>query len=157
MKKFIISLLLILNVIIMPCYSTSWVRLDDNNFIDKDSIKFYVDDYGNINYNKRIFWTKYEGNGIYKDLEKLTNSKIEYGLAQFIIDYSNNTMALKAGMTYDKDGKPVSSYSYQDFQLKYNSIAPNSNAELWAELVKKPRNLKKMYKWQQSQLLRAEQ
>ena len=157
MKKFIISLLLILNVIIMPCYATSWVRLDDNNFIDKDSIKFYVDDYGNINYNKRIFWTKYEGNGIYKDLEKLTNSKIEYGLAQFIIDYSNNTMALKAGMTYDKDGKPVSRYSYQDFQLKYNSIAPNSNAELWAELVKKPRNLKKMYKWQQSQLLRAEQ
>ena len=157
MKKFIISLLLILNVIIMPCYATSWVRLDDNNFIDKDSIKFYVDDYGNINYNKRIFWTKYEGNGIYKDLEKLTNSKIEYGLAQFIIDYSNNTMALKAVMTYDKDGKPVLSYSYQDFQLKYNSIAPNSNAELWAELVKKPRNLKKMYKWQQSQLLRAEQ
>lgn len=157
MKKFIISLLLILNVIIMPCYATSWVRLDDNNFIDKDSIKFYVDDYGNINYNKRIFWTKYEGNGIYKDLEKLTNSKIEYGLAQFIIDYSNNTMALKAGMTYDKDGKPVSSYSYQDFQLKYDSIAPNSNAELWAELVKKPRNLKKMYKWQQSQLLRVEQ
>lgn len=157
MKKFIISLLLILNVIIMPCYATSWVRLDDNNFIDKDSIKFYVDDYGNINYNKRIFWTKCEGNGIYKDLEKLTNSKIEYGLAQFIIDYSNNTMALKAVMTYDKDGKPVSSYSYQDFQLEYNSIAPNSNAELWAELVKKPRNLKKMYKWQQSQLLRAEQ
>lgn len=157
MKKFIISLFIVLNVAFTSCYAASWVRLDDNNFIDKDSIKFYVDDYGNVNYNKRIFWTKYEGNGIYKDLEKVTNSKIEYGLAQFIIDYSNNTMATKAGMTYDKDGKPVSSYSYQDFQLKYDAIAPNSNAELWAELIKKPRVLKKMYKWQQSQLLRVEQ
>ena len=156
MKKFIISLFIVLNVAITSCYATSWVQISEYDFIDKDSIKVYVDDHGNINYNKRVFWTKYEGNGIYKDLEKLTNSKIEYGLAQHIIDYSNNTMALKAGMTYDKDGKPVSSYSYQDFQLKYNSIAPNSNAELWAELVKKPRNLKKMYKWQQSQLSKAE-
>ena len=147
MKKFIISLFIVLNVAITSCYAASWVRLDDNNFIDKDSIKFYVDNYGNVNYNKRIFWTKYEGNNIYKDVEKVTNRKIEYGLAQFIIDYSNNTMATKAGMTYDKDGKPVSSYSYQDFQLKYDAIAPNSNAELWAELVKKPRELKKMYKW----------
>ena len=66
-------------------------------------------------------------------------------------------MATKAGMTYDKDGKPVSSFSQQELQLKYDAIAPNSNAELWAELIKKPRVLKKMYKWQQSQLLRVEQ
>ncbi len=54
-------------------------------------------------------------------------------------------------MTYNNDGKPISSYSYKDYQLKYDSIAPNSNAELWAKLVKKPRILKKIYKWQQSQ------
>ncbi|MBQ8459152.1 hypothetical protein IJ541_03505 [bacterium] len=156
MKKFIISLFIILNIAITSCYAASWVRLDDNNFIDKDSIKIYVDDKGYMNYNKRIFWTKYEGNGIYKDLEKVTNSKIEYGLTQFIIDYSNYTIAAKAGMTYDKNGKPISSYSYQDFKLKYDSIVPDSSAELWAELIKKPRVLKKMYKWQQSQLLRTE-
>lgn len=152
MKKSFMLLLLILNVTITSCFGVSWVKLDDNNFIDKDSIKFYVDDYGNVNYHKRVFWTKYEGNGIYQEIEKMTGSKIEYGLAQFIIDYSNNTMALKAGMTYDKDGKPVSSYSYQDFQLKYNSIAPNSNAELWADLIKRPKVLKKIYKFQQSNL-----
>lgn len=151
MKKFLILLLFIFTITIMPINATTWVQLDDNNYIDKDSIKIYIDNHGYMNYNKRVFWTKYEGNGIYKDLEKATNSKIEYGLAQFIIDYSNNTMALKAGMAYDKYGKPVSSYSYQDFQLNYESIAPNSNAELWAELVKKPRLLKRMYKWQQSQ------
>ena len=70
---------------------------------------------------------------------------------EYIIDYSNNTIAVKAGMTYDKEGKPVSSYSYKDFELVYQAIAPSSNAELWAELIKKPRLLNKTYKWQQSQ------
>ena len=150
MKKFIISLLIILNIAATSCFGASWVQVDDNNFIDKDSIKIYVDNHGYMNYNKRVFWTKYEGNGIYKDLEKATKKKIEYGLSQYIVDYSNNTIAIKAGMTYDKEGKPVSSYSYQDYEIEYRAIAPNSNAELWAELVKKPRLLKKAYKWQQT-------
>ena len=151
MKKFIILLLIILNINVTLCFGASWVQVDDNNFIDKDSIKIYVDSQGYMNYNKRIFWIKYEGNDIYKDLEKATNKKIEYSLSQYIIDYSNNTIAIKAGTTYDKEGKPVSSYSYKDYGLEYRAIAPNSNAELWAELIKKPRLLKKTYKWQQSQ------
>ena len=151
MKKFIILLLIILNINVTLCFGASWVQVDDNNFIDKDSIKIYVDSHGYMNYNKRIFWIKYEGNDIYKDLEKATNKKIEYSLSQYIIDYSNNTIAIKAGTTYDKEGKPVSSCSYKDYGLEYQAIAPNSNAELWAELIKKPRLLKKTYKWQQSQ------
>ena len=151
MKKFIISLLIILNITVTLCFGASWVQVDDNNFIDKDSIKIYVDNYGYMNHNKRVFWTKYEGNDIYKDLEKATNKKIEDGLSQYIIDYSNNTIAVKAGMTYDKEGKPDTSYSYKYFELWYQAIAPSINAELWAELIKKPRLLNKTYKWQQSQ------
>jgi hypothetical protein len=151
MRKYIILLLVILNITVTSCFAASWVKIDDNNYIDKDSIKSYVDDNGYTDYNKRIFWTKYEGNGIYEDVEKVTNSDIEYGLSQYVIDYSNNTITTKAGITYDKMGKPISSYSYKDFQLMYESIAPNSNAELWAELVKKPRLLKKAYKIQQAQ------
>lgn len=150
MKKFLISLLFILTVANIPSYAASWVQVDDNNFIDKDSIKIYVDNHGDMNYNKRVFWTKYEGNSIYKDVEKATDKKIEYGLSQYIVDYSNNTIAIKACMTYDKEGKPVSSFSYQDYEIEYRAIAPNSNAEFWAELVKKPRLLKRAYKWQQT-------
>ena len=151
MKKVVAFILITMNIAITSCFGSTWVQLDNNNFIDRDSIKIYRDAHGYINYNKRIFWTKYEGNDIYKDLEKATNKKIEYGLSQYIVDFDNNTIATKAGMTYDKDGNPVTSFSYQDFQLEYRSIAPNSNAEYWAELVKKPRLLKKIYKWQQSQ------
>lgn len=151
MKKVVAFILITMNIAITSCFGSTWVQLDNNNFIDRNSIKIYRDAHGYINYNKRIFWTKYEGNDVYKDLEKATNKKIEYGLSQYIVDFDNNTIATKAGMTYDKDGNPVTSFSYQDFQLEYRSIAPNSNAEYWAELVKKPRLLKKIYKWQQSQ------
>ena len=157
MKKFIISLLLLLNVAIIPCYATSWVEFDDNSFIDKDSIRIYINDNGYKHYNKRVFWTKYEGDRISKDLEKAASDKVEYVLFQHIVDYSNNTIALKSGVAYDKDGKPITHFSYQDVQLEYHSIAPNSSAEIWKNLVKKPRALKKIYQWQQSQLLKNEQ
>ncbi len=53
MKRYILSILIclivILNINAKACLGASWVKLNDNNFIDKDSIKFYVDDLGYIN------------------------------------------------------------------------------------------------------------
>ena len=37
------------------------------------------------------------------------------------------------------------------FELKWSAIVPNSRGELWYELVRKPRYLKKMYKYQLEQ------
>lgn len=149
MKKILlIVFILICNVLSVS--ARTWVQVDDYNYIDKDSIKFYVNDYGTYDYNKRVFWTKYAGNDIYKEIEKLNNKKVSYGLSQYIIDYQKQTIATKAGATYDKEGQIVSSYTYKDFQLEWGSIIPNSNAEFWAELVKKPRILKRMYKFQQN-------
>lgn len=151
MKKYIILLLAMLNISVLSCFGASWVQIGENDYIDIDSIKVYVNDYGETKYNKYIFWVKYVGNGIYKEVENSTGKSIEYGLMQSIIDYSNNTIAAKAGITYDKEGSSVSSYSYNDYELQYNSIIPGSNAEIWANLVKKPRLLKRAYKEQQAQ------
>lgn len=149
MKKLtLLVFILICNILTVS--ARTWVQVDDNNYIDKDSIKVYVNDNGTYDYNKRIFWTKYVGNEIYKDIEKLNNKKVSYGLAQNIIDYQKQSIATKAGATYDKNGQVISSYDFEDFQLKWGSIIPNSNAEYWAELVKKPRILKRMYKFQQT-------
>ena len=52
MKKFIITLLITLNIAITSCYATSWVQVSEHDFIDKDSIKIYVDDHGYKNYNR---------------------------------------------------------------------------------------------------------
>ena len=149
MKKFIVLLVVLFNVIVNSCFATSWVQVDDKNYIDKDSIKYHVDNHGNTNYRKKELWIKVVGDEYYKELEKVINCKVEYGLSQYIIDYANNTIAAKVGMTYDKDGNPVSKFSYSDLQLEYNSIAPDSNADLWAKLVRNPRMLNKIYKMQQ--------
>ena len=149
MKKILlIVFILICNVLSVP--ARTWVQVDDYNYIDKDSIKVYVNDYGTYDYNKRVFWIKYAGNDIYKEIEKLNNKKVSYGLSQYIIDYQKQTIATKAGASYDKEGQIVSSYTYKDFQLEWGSIIPNSNAEFWAELVKKPKILRRMYKFQQN-------
>ena len=156
MKKFIITLLIVLNITITSCYATSWVQIDEHYFIDKDSIKIYVDEHGYKNYNKRIFWTKHEGDIISKENEKKDDIKIEFSLSQDVIDFSNNTIAIKTITDYDKEGNVVLRISKQDYQLEYHSILPDSRGAAFAKLVKNPRLLKKMYKWQQSQLLRAE-
>ena len=132
------------------CLASSWVQIDDYTYIDKDSINSYVSDMGSIDYKKRSFWLKSEDNGEYKKVEAILEKNIAYALAQWIVNYSNNTIALKAGTYYDEDGKPVLSYTKKDFELKYDAINPNSAAALWADLVKKPRILRKMYKLQQS-------
>ena len=134
----------------MSCFATTWVQVDNNEYIDKDSIKTYIDDHGDINYNKRVFWTKYVGNDVFKNTEKLLDKEIAYILSQMIIDYSNNTIATKSSTVYDVDGKSLFSFTNKDFQLHYDSIKPNSVAALWADLVKRPRILKKMYKLQQA-------
>lgn len=149
MKK-ILLLFFVLLCNILTVYARTWIQVDDYNYIDKDSIKVYINDYGTYDYNKRIFWTKYVGNEIYKDIEKLNNKKVSYGMSQYIIDYQKQSIATKAGATYDKDGQIISSYTYKDFQLEWGAIIPNSNAEFWSELINKPSILRKMYKIQQT-------
>lgn len=53
MKK--ILLLFIVLFFITPCaiFARTWVQIDDNNFIDKDSIKTYINDKGEYDFNKK--------------------------------------------------------------------------------------------------------
>lgn len=149
MKKIIILFFVIVNNLLLVANAATWVQLDDNNYIDKESIKVYVNDNGEMDYNKRSFWMKYTGNENYKDIESINKKDISYELAEYIIDYSKGTIAVKAGNLYDKSGENLNSFTFGDYELNWHRIAPNSNAELWAELIKKRRMLNKMYKLQQ--------
>lgn len=148
MKK-IILLVLILLCNILTVSARTWVQIDDNNYIDKDNIKIYINDHGQYDYNKRSFWIKYIGNNIYTEIEKIKNKKISYSLSQYIIDFQKQTITPKSVNTYDEEGLTITKYTCKDYQLEWEPIIPESNAEYWAELVKKPRTLKKMYKFQQ--------
>lgn len=150
MKKIFFACVLSL-IICTSAFATTWVQIDDTDYMDKDSVKYYIDDHGSTNFYKKTVWMKdiNINNTGYKEIEKITNKQISYTLSQCIFDFQNNTIAFKAGITYDKNGNPISQYSFEDFQIEWNPIAPNSKAEYWAELVKSPRKLKKLYKNQQ--------
>ena len=150
MKKIFFVCVLSL-IVCTSAFATTWIQIDDTDYMDKDSIKYYIDDHGSTSISKKTVWMKdiNMDNPGYKEIEKLTNKHISYVLSQCIFDFKNNTKAIKAGIIYDKNGNPISQYSFKDFQLEWSPIAPNSKAEYWAKLVKSPRKLKKLYKYQQ--------
>lgn len=130
--------------------ATTWIKIDDNEYIDKDNISYYVNDNSQMNFNTKIFWYKYDNNNskLFKDLEKDAKRKISYALFQYIIDTNQKKIATKSLIFYDKQGDSVLNHTYKDFELDWDTIVPNSKADLWYELVKKPKYLKKLYKLQ---------
>ena len=74
------------------------------------------------------------------------NTTVEVGVKS--IKYDNNGYETEY---YDEQGYPIMSYAKKDFELTWDAVVPNTNGEFWYELVKKPRHLKKMYKYQLEQ------
>lgn len=132
----------------MQANATAWVQVDDNDYIDKDSIHYYIDDNKAYDFDKKIFWLKTTDKSAYQDLEVVIKKKISYGLYQNIIDFSNNSIAIKSGAIYDSNGKVLTSYNYRDCKLDWHSIIPDSKASYFADFVKSPRKLQKIYKMQ---------
>ena len=146
MKKLFLLFFMLLCSSFLRTYAATWVQIDENHYIDKDSIKNYTNDSGDYDFNKKTFWLKYVGNDIYKNSNIEQADEIFYGLTLYVINYSNNTIALKSGTLYNEEGKTLTSYTFKDFQLDWHVIVPNSNSEYWAELVKKPSLVNKLYK-----------
>ena len=134
---------------ITPVYSATWVQIDVNYCIDKDSIQSYVNDNGDVEDNKSVFWLKDNKPENYKDIENRYKKPLSYALSQIIIDYSKNTVALKSNIIYDKSNEIITKNTFKDDKLKWNLIEPKSNAELWANLIKNPKILNKIHKYQQ--------
>ncbi len=148
MKKLVLLMVLLFCTSVMQANATTWVQIDDNYYIDKDSIHYYINDNKAYDFDKKTFWVKNTTNGAYQDLEVVIKNKISYGLSQYIIDFSNNSIATKSGATYDDNGKVLTLYNYQDYELDWQSIIPSSNASYWSDFVKHPRKLQKIYKMQ---------
>lgn len=148
MKKLVLLMVLLFCTSVMQANATTWVQIDDNYYIDKDSIHYYINDNKAYDFDKKIFWVKNIENDSYKGLETNIKKSISFGIIQYIIDFSNNSIAIKSGAIYDDNGKVLSSYTYQDYELDWHSIIPDSKASYFADFVKYPRKLKKIYKMQ---------
>lgn len=143
MKKLFLLFFMLLCSSFLRTYAATWVQIDENSYIDKDSIKNFSNEFGSINANQKSFWTKYIGKEYYKNCEI---NNMDYVLTLNIIDYSNDTYSMKTIIVYDKDGKSIASDTVPNHRLHWENIVPDSRGEYYAELVKNPDLLNKLYK-----------
>lgn len=148
MKKFFFVFTAFVMISIQS-YATAWVQVSDYEYIDKDSIEYYVDDYSSTKFDKKTYWIKkIYSEDFFKDIEKITKKKVSYCLIKEVIDITQKRYAIKAIVIYDKDGNSIYTITYKDYELEWNTIIPDSYGELRYNLVRKPKLLKKLYKEQ---------
>ena len=135
MKKFFIILLLLLTFTNLHSQAATWVQVSDYVYIDRDSIRLYVDDYGKEDSCKKIFWIKtINHDNLYEKLQ----GKPSHILCQMIIDKAKKCIAHKSFCAYDKKGVVVFSKTYKDFELKWDPVIPDTPGEFLFELVNDP-------------------
>ena len=151
MKKvfFVLIAFFMLN---LQSFATTWVQVGDHEFIDKDNINYYTDDQGNTRFEQKAYWMKTTNRDeVYELVEKRFEKTISYVVTQRIMDTNRKSTTIKSIIYYDEQGYPIMSYAKKDFELTWDAVVPNTNGEFWYELVRKPRHLKKMYKYQLEQ------
>lgn len=146
MKK-IIVLLLLTFVTILPTFATYWVQTGKKSYMDVDSIESCTVNRltvsaqeflsgKNILY-QHTYWTKHlnDGSSSFKNLERLLNKKIWYCIAKNIIDLDKKCIATKEVIFYDQMEHPISRTTYNDYELSYSSIVPNTVSEFEYTIV----------------------
>lgn len=151
MKNILLVIFSVFIISLQPAISASWVKVDDNLFIDIDSIRVFVDENNNPDLNSRIFWVKFLNNNsnYFKSLENQYHTKISYVLTQYIINTYKNSYTIKSSTYYDAESDVVSTNSNYRYNLEWMDIVPESVGELLLDAVEHKRQLKKLYKQQQ--------
>ena len=71
MKKvfFILIAFFMLN---LQSFATTWVQVGKSDYIDKDSVKYYVNDRGEVQFEKKTCWMKAfnDGSDYFKKIKK---------------------------------------------------------------------------------------
>ncbi len=134
MKKICFIFCLIITT--LPILASNWEQIEDNIYIDKDSIRTcpYQRHYKD---NCFCFWlknTKIDQNGMSIN-EK--NNQPSYSLDYFIINTIQKQIAVKSSNIYDKHGNILHNETYEDYSLEWFDIAPDSTAELYYNIVNK--------------------
>lgn len=148
MKKFILLFLSLF--ITLPVFSASWVQIGEKTYLDIDSLTTYIDEYDSIKTNQKIYWLKKlnDGSEYFKKIEKEYNSKIWYTMTQRLVNTNKKTSSVKTIIYYDLKGNVVSSYTFPDYLLKWDSIVPNTYGEFLYDVVTHENDLRKLYEYQ---------
>lgn len=129
MKKFVLIILFVFFA--LSAYSADWVEISEKTYIDKDTLRTYVDEYSHSHSEQIVFWRKSlnDGSEYFKNIEKEYNKKVWYTMVQEIANTKNRTMCIKSIAYYDLKGNPFFNSDIRDYALQWQSIIPNSYGE----------------------------
>ena len=149
MKKFLILLFTFI-LFALPVNAAKWVQLNDDTFIDLESIKNYSQ-YSYPNSEQKIFWIKQnlENSESAKTTKEELNKNLKYGLTQIIIDTNKKILAIKSYVHYDENNERIAGGSLEHFELMWVDIAPETFGDMLYDVITHERQLKKLYKQQQ--------
>ncbi|MBR2068841.1 MAG: hypothetical protein IJ877_03670 [Candidatus Gastranaerophilales bacterium] len=147
MKK-VFSILIILLFASNVTFALNWVQINDNLYIDTDTIEYYVDRYGSKDIDKYSFWVQNinSGNEYWKKLENSLKKNGEkrkpaYTNYRNLIDCKQKVITTKAFITYTENGEVLDSFDHK--YPEWSSIAPGSYGEYYYNNICKPTKTKK--------------
>ena len=145
MKK--ILLILIIFAFSMPCFAAKMLHLGSKIFLDVDSVKYYVNDGGQMENNKKIFWLKCYNNQstLYSVTERISKQKIGYVVLEYIIDTQNSKMAHKTSNVFNTNNQAIEILIIPDDRLIWKSIEPGSLSEILYKFAINPQFMQKLY------------
>lgn len=137
MKK--LFLILAIMLISLPTYATNWVEVKDKVYVDTDSIEPFVNDYGRIEPDKFIFWTKKmnDNSNTFMSLENYYKRLIGHFVDKEVIDFQLKRIAIKANNIYDTDSKLMNKFDIVNYRMDWHYITPDTNDQaIYDEVLK---------------------
>ena len=97
MKKVFFSLIAFF-MLNLQSFATTWVQVGKSDYIDKDSVKYYVNDRGEVQFEKKTCWMKAfnDGSDYFKQIQDGLDKKISYVISQRIIDTNKKAITTKS-------------------------------------------------------------
>ncbi|MCQ2754466.1 MAG: hypothetical protein MJ231_05395 [bacterium] len=138
MKKLFLTFLFAM-FIITPSFASNWIEVSTGVFVDGESIEPYINDFGNEESDKYIFWTKRMNNNGYKytSLESYYKKKIEYFVDKEIIDFTHKRIAIKSNCIYGVNSELINRFDYANQRIDWKYIIPDTpEQELYKEVLK---------------------
>ena len=133
MKKIVLMFLLF--SLSLPVFSSDWVQISENSYVDKDNISEYVNKYEENTHDKFSFFVKSfndkSANFLY--LEKSYKKEVKYQISKFAVDCSNKTISTQEITSYDNFDNVVNKYHAP--YLKFAEFAPNSASDKYYSYV----------------------
>ncbi len=133
MKDFTKKILLLLLLLALPVYASTWKQVSEKTYIDIENIERYKNKHNFDNAVIYSFWIKSlnDKSQFFLDDEKNYNKKVWYKMVKMLVNCSDKSLAAKSFAIYDIKGQAIDLYEASDYEIQWSSIIPETMGELY--------------------------